>query len=106
MARYITPLQENKIDKELEGIKRLIRALVILYYRDLKSYLKHPDLYRNNLPTGKQPPRQIIDFWENDARVFLSFLVGSYRAGVFLRKIEADVLMAKRTLCGDHRNNG
>lgn len=101
MTKYLETLQEQQVNKELEGIKRLIKAIIILSYKDLKSYLKNPYKYREIFSRKRESSRQIIEFWENDAFNLLSFLVGSYKAKVFLKKIEADISHLKRILHGE-----
>lgn len=95
MSKYITTLQEQNVDYEMLGIKRLIKSIIFLQYNDLKKYLKNPQMYKKFLASKGESPDQLINFWKNDAYDFLSFIVGTSRAKKFLNAIDPMILQAE-----------
>ncbi|MDI1473015.1 hypothetical protein QI155_10775 [Thermodesulfovibrio sp. 1176] len=98
MFRYPETLQEQNINPELSGIKRLIGSIIVLAFNDLKKLIKNPVYYSNFLASRGEAAEQVIKFWEEDAYVFLSFILNDYRSGKIINKIKPLVAEAKEKL--------
>lgn len=79
-----------------KGFRQLIATLVWMYFKDLKNYLKNPELTTKFFTRTNNHPEHLIEFWEKDAYVFLQFLYGSIIAKKILEKITPQIEQAKR----------
>lgn len=79
-----------------KGFRQLIATLVWMYFKDLKNYLKNPELTTKFFARTNNHPEYLIEFWEKDAYVFLQFLYGSVIAKKILKKITPQIEQAKR----------
>jgi len=70
------------------GLKRLIAILIKSFLKDLQNYVKDPDITEIFLANYYITPKNLIDFWQNDAFIFLKLLYGGVMAEKMLNKIE------------------
>lgn len=89
----------------LKAIKKLVVAILILSLRDLRTlYLRTSEgkknkKYPNRLSRhGKENLVQVVGFWREDAKVFLDFVFGSYRANLFLKKLDPVIQRLEREI--------
>lgn len=77
------------------GLRRLIAILIKSFLKDLRDYVNDPDVTEVILSNNYITPKSLVDFWQNDAFVFLKFLYGSAIAEKMMEKINP--LVAKAT---------
>lgn len=70
-------------------VKRLISMIVTLYVMDLKKGVKNPNNYQQYLSKFDDSLENVLDFWKNDAYVFLNFLFGHAVACKCMKKLNA-----------------
>jgi len=77
----------NVETKEGIAVKRLIAELLILAYEDLKLLIKNPEKCKKYLLRYNDSPERLLYFWQNDAPILLSFLVGKTKTQKIIQKI-------------------
>lgn len=80
-------LEGEKPCSIVKSAKRLIAAVVLDYYRDLKNLALHPLKTRRQCRLTGQCPQWILDFWKQDALDFLRFLYGAALAEKAYEKV-------------------
>jgi hypothetical protein len=76
------------------GLKRLIAILVKSFFKDLRAYINDPDVTEVILFNNHMTPKNLVNFWQNDAFVFLKFLYGAAIAEKMIEKINPLVARA------------
>jgi len=69
------------------GLKRLIAILIKSFLKDLRDYVNDPDVTEVILSNNHITPKNLVNFWQNDAFVFLKFLYGAAIAEKMLNKV-------------------
>ena len=76
------------------GLKRLIAILIKSLLKDLRDYVNAPDVTELILSNNHMTPKNLVNFWQNDAFVFLKFLYGAAIAEKMIDKINPLVTRA------------
>jgi len=76
------------------GLKRLIAILIKSFLKDLQDYVNDPDVTEVILSNNYITPKNLVNFWQNDAFVFLKFLYGAAIAEKMMEKINPLVAKA------------
>ncbi|WP_028841956.1 hypothetical protein [Thermodesulfovibrio yellowstonii] len=71
----------------LTSTKRLVAAVVLSYYKDLKNLVLYPLRAKKQCRLTGQNVRWILDFWKQDALDFLQFLYGAALAEKAYEKV-------------------
>ena len=76
------------------GLRRLIAILIKSLLKDLRDYVNAPDVTEVILSNNYITPKNLVNFWQNDAFVFLKFLYGADIAEKMIDKINPLVTRA------------
>jgi len=76
------------------GLRRLIAILIKSLLKDLRDYVNAPDVTELILSNNHMTPKNLVNFWQNDAFVFLKFLYGAAIAEKMMDKISPLVVKA------------